>query len=82
MKKRILCFSAVYPRLKVEGLIPDEVTEFFNLPNPSSRTISLGFTKPLTKMCKARLVRTADNLTVGSPLASLCLSGCRTEVTC
>jgi hypothetical protein len=31
--------------------IPDEVAGFFfNLPNPSSRTIALGFTQPLTEM--------------------------------
>jgi hypothetical protein len=28
---------------------PDEV-DFFNLPNPSSRTMALGLTQPLTKM--------------------------------
>jgi hypothetical protein len=27
---------------KEAGSIPDEVTGFFNLPNPSSRTVSLG----------------------------------------
>jgi hypothetical protein len=34
--------------LKVAGSIPDEVTGFFNLPNPSSRTIALGSTQLLT----------------------------------
>jgi hypothetical protein len=29
--------------------VPDEV-DFFNLPNPSSRTMALGSTQPLTKM--------------------------------
>jgi hypothetical protein len=29
--------------------IPDEV-DFFNLPNPSSRTMALGSTQPLTEM--------------------------------
>jgi hypothetical protein len=29
--------------------VPDEV-DFFNLPNPSSRTMVLGSTKPLTEM--------------------------------
>jgi hypothetical protein len=48
--------------------IPDEV-EFFNLPNPSSRTMALGSTQPLTEMStrdlpgdKKRPARRADNL--------------------
>jgi hypothetical protein len=47
---------------------PDEVN-FFNLPNPSSRTMALGSTKPLTEMStrnlsggKKRPARRADNL--------------------
>jgi hypothetical protein len=50
--------------------IPDEVTEFFNWPNPSSRTMALGSTQPLTEMStrnlhggKGRPARKADNLT-------------------
>jgi hypothetical protein len=35
---------------KVAGSIPDEVTEFFNCPNHSSRTMALGSTLPLTEM--------------------------------
>jgi hypothetical protein len=35
---------------KVAGSIPDEVIEFFNWPNPSSRTMALGSTQPLTEM--------------------------------
>jgi hypothetical protein len=49
--------------------VPDEV-DFFNLPNPSSRTIVLGSTQPLTEMNtrnlsggKGRPTRKADNLT-------------------
>jgi hypothetical protein len=49
--------------------IPDEVF-FFNLPNPSSRTVALGSTQPLTEMStrnlsggKKRPVRRADKLT-------------------
>jgi hypothetical protein len=49
--------------------IPDEV-DFFNLPNPSSRTMVLGSTQPLTEMStrnipggKERPARKADNLT-------------------
>jgi hypothetical protein len=34
----------------VAGSIPYEVIEFFNLPNPSSRTMALGSTQPLTEM--------------------------------
>jgi hypothetical protein len=55
---------------KVAGSIPDEVTEFLNLPNPSSRTTALGSTQPLTEMStrnlpggKGRPARGADNLT-------------------
>jgi hypothetical protein len=35
---------------KVMGSIPDEVVAFFNLPNPSSRTMGLGSTQHLTEM--------------------------------
>jgi hypothetical protein len=49
--------------------IPDEVY-FFNLPNPSSRTMALGSTQPLIEMStrnipggKGRPARKADNLT-------------------
>jgi hypothetical protein len=41
--------------LKVAGSIPDEVTEFFNRPNPSSRTMALGSTQPLTEMSSRNL---------------------------
>jgi hypothetical protein len=48
--------------------VPDEV-DFFNLPNPSSRTMALGSTQPPTKMStrnlpggKRRPARRADNL--------------------
>jgi hypothetical protein len=48
--------------------VPDEVS-FFNLPSPSSRTMALGSTQPLTKMStrnlpggKKRPARRADNL--------------------
>jgi hypothetical protein len=49
--------------------VPDEM-DFFNLPNPSSRTMALVSTQPLTEMStrnlpggKKRSVRRADNLT-------------------
>jgi hypothetical protein len=48
--------------------VPDKV-DSFNLPNPSSRTMALGSTKPLTEMStsnfpggKKRPARRADNL--------------------
>jgi hypothetical protein len=51
------------------GSSPDEVY-FFNLPNPSSRTMALGSTQPLTEMStrdlpggKGRPACKADNLT-------------------
>jgi hypothetical protein len=54
---------------KVEGSSPDEV-EFFNLPNPSSRTMALGSTQSLTEISirnlpggKGRPARKADNIT-------------------
>jgi hypothetical protein len=55
------------------GRLRDRVPErwiFFNLPNPSSRTMALGSTQPLTEMStrdipggKGRPARKADNLT-------------------
>jgi hypothetical protein len=55
---------------KVEGSIPDEVIGFFNWPNPSSRTMGLGSTQPLTEMItrnlpedKGRPARETDILT-------------------
>jgi hypothetical protein len=35
---------------KVAGSSPDEVDFFFNLPNPSTRTLALESTLPLTEM--------------------------------
>jgi hypothetical protein len=56
--------------LNVAGSIPDEIIGFFNWPNPSSRTMALESTKPLTEMStrnlpggKGRPAREADNLT-------------------
>jgi hypothetical protein len=40
---------------KVAVSIPDEVIGFFNWPNPSSRTMSLGSTQPLTEMSTRNL---------------------------
>jgi hypothetical protein len=55
---------------KVAGSIPDEVTGFFNWPNPSSLIMVLGSTQPLTEMSTGNLpggngrpALKADNLT-------------------
>jgi hypothetical protein len=55
---------------KVVASIPDEVIRFFNLPNISNRTVTLGSTQPLTEMTtrevsggKGRPAHKADNLT-------------------
>jgi hypothetical protein len=55
---------------KVAGSIPDEVIGFFNWSNPSSHTMALGSTQPLTEMSTRNLpvgkgwpTRGADNLT-------------------
>jgi hypothetical protein len=56
-------------RRKVAGLIPDEVIGFLISPNPSSRTMGQGSTKPLTEIStrnlsggKERPAHKADNL--------------------
>jgi hypothetical protein len=62
------------------GSIPDEVTEFFNLPNPSSHTMTLGFSQSLiemsTRKCflvsEVRPVHNADNLTAICELSGKC----------
>jgi hypothetical protein len=55
---------------KVGGSGPDEVVEFLFLPNPSSRTMALGSTQPITEMstrnlpgANGRPARKADSLT-------------------
>jgi hypothetical protein len=55
---------------KVAGSIPDKVTGFLNWPNPSSHTVSLGLTQPLTEMSTRNLpqgkvwpAHKADNFT-------------------
>jgi hypothetical protein len=52
------------------GSISDEVIGFFNRPNPSSSTMALGLTQPLTEMSirdlpggKGRPAHRADKLT-------------------
>jgi hypothetical protein len=53
---------------RVADSIPDEVTECFNWPNPSSHIMALGSTQPLSEINtrnfpggKGRPVRKADN---------------------
>jgi hypothetical protein len=41
---------------KVTGSNPDEVDFFFNLRNPSSRTMALGSTQPLIEMSTRNLL--------------------------
>jgi hypothetical protein len=55
---------------RAEWSIPDKVIGFFNRHNPSSRTMALGSTQPLTEMStrnllggKGRPARGTDNLT-------------------
>jgi hypothetical protein len=55
---------------KSQVQFPMRPLDFFNLPNPSSRTIALGSTQPLIGMCtrhppggKGWPARKADNLT-------------------
>jgi hypothetical protein len=55
---------------KVSGSVPDEFIGFLDSPNPSSRTMPLESTQPLTEMStmnlpgsKGRPERKADNLT-------------------
>jgi hypothetical protein len=42
---------------KAAGLIPDYVLDFFSLPNPSSRTIALGFIQLLTEKSTRRFFK-------------------------
>jgi hypothetical protein len=51
-------------------MVPNENTAFFNFPNPSSCTMALGLTQPLTEMSTRNLledkgwpVHKADDLT-------------------
>jgi hypothetical protein len=55
------------------GSVPNEIIGFYNWPNPSSCTVALGSTQPVTGMsasnfggCKGWPVHKADNLTAVS----------------
>jgi hypothetical protein len=54
---------------KFAGSNPDEVIEFFNLPNPSIRTMALGSTQPLTEM-RTRNLPGGLRLTTSPPSVS------------
>jgi hypothetical protein len=56
IKQGTRCWLSHYARSrKVAGSIPDEVTGFFDLPNPSSRSMALGSTQPLTEISTRNL---------------------------
>jgi hypothetical protein len=70
MRHSIIWLGKYATSRKVTGSIPDKVIEIFSWPNPSSRTMALGSTQPLTEMStrnlsagKERLTSKADNLT-------------------
>jgi hypothetical protein len=50
----VACVGHYATSRKVAGSSPDEV-EFFNLPSPSSRTMALGSTQPLTEISTRNL---------------------------
>jgi hypothetical protein len=61
--------------VEVAGSIPNEFIGVFNSPNPSSRTMALGSTQPLTEMStrnllggKGRPAREADLTTIYDPI--------------
>jgi hypothetical protein len=61
--------------IAVAGSTPDEFIGFFNSPNPSSRTMELGSTQPLTEMStrnlpgrKRRPARKADLHAICEPV--------------
>jgi hypothetical protein len=56
----------------VAASIPDEVIGFFNWPNPSSRTIALGSTQPLTEMSNRNLSGGKGRPARGADLRVIC----------
>jgi hypothetical protein len=59
---------------KVTVLIPVEVIGFFNWPNPSTRTIALGSTQPLTEMSTRKLPWVKGGRRVGLATSTPCVS--------
>jgi hypothetical protein len=53
-------------------LISDEVTGFFNLPNPSSRTMAMGSTQSLTEMSTTNLPGSEIRPTRKADLTAIC----------
>jgi hypothetical protein len=51
----VVGWGTVLQSREVAGSIPDEVIGFLNWPNPSSRTMALGSTQPLTEMSTKNL---------------------------
>jgi hypothetical protein len=49
--KWLMCYAACR---KAAGSSPNEVLDFFNLPNPASRTMAVGFTRLLTETSTSR----------------------------
>jgi hypothetical protein len=56
----LVCWGPYTASRKVAGSIPIEVIEFLNFPNPSSRTMVLGSTQPLTEMGTRNLLGVKD----------------------
>jgi hypothetical protein len=63
-----ICILSLYRRASGTGSIPEAIG-FFSLPNPSSHTMALGSTQPLTEMStrnlpggKRRPAHKADNI--------------------
>jgi hypothetical protein len=54
-EQRLLYNKTIRGRRMVAGSIPDEAIAFFNWPNPSSRTMALESTQPLTEMTTMNL---------------------------
>jgi hypothetical protein len=54
------------------GFDPGEVIGFFNLPNPSSRTIALGSTQPLTEMSSRNLSEGKERAAHKADLTAIC----------
>jgi hypothetical protein len=54
------------------GSNPYEVTEFFNLPNPSSRTMAPGSTHPLTEITTRKLSGGKSRLACKTDFTIIC----------
>jgi hypothetical protein len=52
---KVLCHHHVSNFEDIQYFITPDEADFFNLPNPSSRTLAPGSTQPLTEMCTRNL---------------------------